>query len=201
MGARAGKELTQLQTPIRYVLNPRFHLETPMQSAFLYLAPGVGYVVGSLFGGRWADRTVKKWIDKRGERVPEDRLRSSLPFMIIVIPGCMLIYGWSVETRRGGLALPVVAMFFQGVAQLFCFPSVNVYCIEVIQGKSAEVIAGNYVARYWAGALGSAVVLPAIERIGVGWFSTISAGLLMLAGGGLYLTILFGKGWRESKLV
>jgi hypothetical protein len=65
-------------------------------------------------GGRWADHTVKKWIRKRGYRVPEDRLRSPLIFMGLVIPGCMLVYGWSIEERKGGVALPVIPMFLQG---------------------------------------------------------------------------------------
>lgn len=57
-----------------------------------------------------------------------------------VIPACMIIYGWSVEKRVGGIALPVIMMFLQGVAQLFCFPSLNAYCLDVMQGRSAEVV-------------------------------------------------------------
>lgn len=129
-----------LLTPIRYVLNPRFELTSPLQSGLFYLAPGAGYLVGTLVGGRWADRTVKKYIKIRGERVSEDRLRSCLPFIGIVIPACMLIYGWSVEKRVGGIALPVIMMFLQGVAQLFCFPSLNTYCLDVMQDRSAEVV-------------------------------------------------------------
>lgn len=82
-----------LLTPIRYVLNPRFNLETPLLSGLFYLAPGFGYVFGTFFGGHWADYTVKRWIKKRGTRVPEDRLRSTLPFMGAIIPGSMLVYG------------------------------------------------------------------------------------------------------------
>ena len=80
----------------------------------------------------------------------------------------MLIYGWSIEKRFGGIALPVIMMFAQGVAQLFCFPSLNTYCLDVMQNRSAEVIAGNYMIRYLFAALGSATVLPAVEKIGVG---------------------------------
>lgn len=127
-------------TPIRYVLNPRFHLTSPLQSGLFYLCPGAGYLLGTFAGGRWADRTVKAWIIKRGYRVPEDRLRSGLPFMGGVIPACMLVYGWCIETRTGGIAVPVIAMFLQGVSQLFCFPSLNVYCLDVNQKKGAEVI-------------------------------------------------------------
>jgi len=129
-----------LLTPIRYVLNPRFGLTTPLQSGLFYIAPGCGYLVGTFFGGRYADHIVKKYIKIRGKRLAEDRLRSCLPFLGIAVPACMLIYGWSVEKRVGGVALPVIMMFLQGVAQLFCFPSLNVYCLDVMQDRSSEVI-------------------------------------------------------------
>jgi MFS family permease len=127
-------------TPIRYVLDPRFNLTSPLQAGLFYLVPGAGYLLGTFVGGRWADWMVKRWIRKRGRRIPEDRLRSALPFMGCVMPGCMLVYGWTVETRTGGVVVPVIAMFLQGVAQLFCFPSLNVYCLDVNQKRSSEVV-------------------------------------------------------------
>ncbi|CAG8973701.1 hypothetical protein HYALB_00006972 [Hymenoscyphus albidus] len=170
-----------LSTPIRDVLNPRFNLTTPILSGLFYLAPGCGHIFGTFFGGRWADHITKRWIQKRGYRIPEDRLRSHLPFMGVIIPICMLLYGFSIQYRFGGIALPVIAMFVQGVAQIFCFPSLNTYCLDVIQERAAEVIAGNYLIRFLFAAIGSAVVLPAVEEIGVGWFSCISAGCLVLS--------------------
>ena len=188
-----------LLTPIRYVLNPRFHLASPIQSGLFYIAPGCGYLLGTFFGGRWADRTVKRWIHHKGRRVAEDRLRSCLPFIGAVIPGCMLVYGWSVEKAVGGVPLPVAAMFIQGVAQLFCFPSLNTYCLDVMQskGRSAEVVAGNYMIRYVFAAAGSAVCLPAIEKIGVGWFSTISAAFLVASVMSLWAVTIWGESWRK----
>lgn len=189
-----------LLTPIRYVLNPRFHLSTPLQSGLFYLAPGVGYLVGTLGGGRWADYVVKRWVRKRdGRRVVEDRLRSCLGFLGLMLPAAMLVYGWSVEKAVGGMALPIVFMFVQGVAQSFCFPSLNTYCLDVAQArnKSAEAVAGNFMVRYLFGAVASAVVLPAIESIGVGWFSTVSALLMVLGTVGLCACIKWGASWRE----
>lgn len=110
----------------------------------------------------------------------------------------MLIYGWSIERRFGGVALPVIMMFLQGVAQLFCFPSLNTYCLDVMQARSAEVIAGNYMIRYLFAALGSATVLPAVEKIGVGWFSTISAAFLVASSLATATAILWGRRWREG---
>ena len=189
-----------LLTPIRYVLNPRFNLTSPIQSGLFYIAPGCGYLAGTFFGGRFADYIVKKHIKIKGRRVPEDRLRSCWVFMGVVIPACMLIYGWSVEKAVGGVPLPVAAMFVQGVSQLFCFPSLNTYCLDVMQSKglSAEVVAGNYMFRYLFAALGSALCLPAVEAIGVGWFSTISAGFLIVSALMTYATTIYGEGWRKS---
>jgi hypothetical protein len=52
--------------------------------------------------------------------------------------------------------------------------------------------------RYFFGAFGSAVVLPAVEKIGVGWFSTISALFLFISAVGTYFTAIYGEGWRKS---
>ncbi|KAH7193151.1 major facilitator superfamily domain-containing protein [Fusarium flagelliforme] len=186
-----------LLTPIRYVLNPRFHLETPLLSGLFYLSPGFGYLAGTFVGGHWADYTVKRWIKKRGARVPEDRLRSTLPFMGAIIPGSMLIYGWAVDQEVGGIPLPVIAMFVQGVAQLFCFPSYNTYCLDVMPGQGAEVAATNFFARYLVGCAASAVVLPAVEAVGIGWFSTISAAYLIVSALATMAAIRWGKVWRE----
>ncbi len=187
-----------LLTPIRYVLNPRFHLTTPMQSGLIYLAPGCGYLLGTLVGGRYADYTVRRWLLRRdGERVPEDRLRSALPFLGIVMPGCVLIYGWAVDRVVGGIPLAAVMLFLQGVAQLFCFPSVNTYCLDVMQGRGSEVIAANYFVRYLFAAASTAVVLPATEHIGVGWFATLSALFLVASALGLYAAVLWGRQWRD----
>ncbi|KAK5064983.1 hypothetical protein LTR84_000818 [Exophiala bonariae] len=189
-----------LLTPIRYVLNPRFHLTSPIQSGLFYIAPGCGYLVGTFMGGRWADYMVKKWIQKKNKRVPEDRLRSCYAFMGGLIPVCMLIYGWSVDQAVGGVPLPVLAMFVQGVAQLFCFPSLNTYCLDVMQAKglSSEVVAGNYMIRYFFAAAGSAVCLPAIQKVGVGWFSTISSGFLILSAVSVWATTVWGESWRHA---
>nr|POE53366.1 itaconate transport protein [Quercus suber] len=188
-----------LLTPIRYVLNPRFGLTSPLQSGLFYIAPGCGYLAGTFVGGRWADHTVKKWIVKRGnKRIAEDRLNSCLPAMGLVIPACMVLYGWSIEKEVGGIPLPVIVMFIQGVAQLFCFPSLNTYCLDVMQGRSAEVVAGNYVIRYLFAAAGSAACLPVIDAIGVGWFSTISAAFVLVAAIGVWVTAKYGGNWRPG---
>ncbi|KAK1687319.1 major facilitator superfamily domain-containing protein [Colletotrichum godetiae] len=187
-----------LLTPIRYVLNPRFHLTTPLQSGLLYIAPGLGYVVGCQIGGRWADYTVSSWIRKRGIRLPEDRLRSSLVFLGLMLPGSMVLYGWTLDKRFGGIPLPIICMFLQGIAQLAAFPSLNAYILDVMQHQNGEASASHYLMRYMFAGLATALCLPLIEAIGVGWVSTMSAGIQFICAGLVYLTVRLGEGWRQT---
>lgn len=187
-----------LLTPIRYVLNPRYHLSSPLLGGLFYLAPGTGYLAGTLVGGRFADYVVRRYAKRRGYRRPEDRLYSCLPFIGLLIPASMVVYGWSVERDAGGIPLTVVVLFAQGVGQLFCFPSLNTYCLDVMPGRSADVIAGNYFIRFLFACVGTAVVLPAVNAFGVGWFSTISAAFLLLAAAGTYLSVRCGERWRNQ---
>jgi hypothetical protein len=66
------------------------------------------------------------------------------------------------------------------------------------KGRSAEVVAGNYMIRYVFAASVSAVVLPALEKIGVGWFSVISCGFLLFSTSLVMLTTIYGERWRNG---
>lgn len=193
-----------LLTPVREVLNPRLHLNTPLQSGMLFLSPGTGYLVGVQIGGRWADRTVRHQIKKRGYRRPEDRLKSCLPFHCIVLPGSMTLYGWMVDKSIGGVPVPVISMFFQGLAQTASFVSLNAYILDVMQQRSGEAsgkrasmrvtiecllkltargyIAAHYMLRFIIAAAGTAVCVPLIDVIGAGWTSVISAAFAIITG-------------------
>lgn len=205
-----------LLTPVRYVLNPRLHLTTPLQSGMLYISPGVGYVIGVQIGGRWSDYTVKQWIKKRGYRLPEDRLRSCLLFLGLLLPASMIIYGWMIDKHLGGIPVPVICMFFQGIAQLAAFPSLNAYILDVMQHRSGEasgvsfslsavhlsnssIVASHYMMRYSLAGVATALCMPMLNHIGVGWMSTVSASLLLVSTTLVYWTIRSGKSWRDAE--
>jgi hypothetical protein len=80
-------------------------------------------------------------------------------------------------------------------AVFFCFPSLNTYCLDVVRSKGrwAEVVAGNHMVRDLFEAAGSAAVLPAVEKIGVLWFSTMSCDLLMFSAELVLMTTIFGE--------
>lgn len=188
-----------LLTPIRYILNPRFNLTSPIQSAFFYLAPGAGYLFGAALGGEWSDFTLKREMKKRGMVfVPEDRLLATLIPLGLIIPLSMLVYGWTIDKRVGGIPTCVIMMFIQGAGQFFALPSLNTYLLDAVPGRSAELIALNYMMRYMFAAGGTGASLPAISYLGVGWFSTISSVFLMAAAGVVAVASKYGQQWRES---
>lgn len=125
---------------MRRIINPRFGLSSPLESGLFYLAPGAGFLIGSTLGGKLSDQIVKVYIRKRnGLRLPEDRLNSSLPAILVVLPFGTLLYGWSVKNELGGMALPVVASFIQGVGLMASFSALNTYAA----GKPSLLDTGN----------------------------------------------------------
>ncbi|KAK7429420.1 hypothetical protein QQZ08_004012 [Neonectria magnoliae] len=113
---------------VRRIINPRFNLTSPLESGLFYLAPGAGFLIGSTLGGKLSDQVVKKYIRKRnGLRLPEDRLNSSLPAILVVLPFGTLLYGWSVNNEIGGMPLPIVGSFIQGVGLMASFSGLNTY--------------------------------------------------------------------------
>ncbi|KAA8905669.1 putative MFS transporter [Sphaerosporella brunnea] len=90
----------------RSLINPRFHLTSPLVS-------GLGFLLGTIVGSKWADMTMTKYVQKRrGVRVPQDRLNSELLAFFLLLPAAKIMYGWSLEKTFGGFALPTLAIFF-----------------------------------------------------------------------------------------
>ncbi|CAH2355750.1 hypothetical protein CLIB1423_33S00144 [[Candida] railenensis] len=190
-----------LLTPIRYVVDPRFKLTSPIYGALFYLPPGVGYLVGSVFGGRWADYVVKRNIkQKNGKRIPEDRIKAILIPLGIVYPCSILIYGWTLEKEKGGMAVPIIFSFISGVAQTFVFPASNTYCVDSMPELGGDAVGSSYFSRYIASAIASATCLRSIESIGIGLTCTISACVLWIALGCAVVLILYGERLRVNAL-
>lgn len=118
-----------LLTSPRTLINPRFHLTSPLVSGLFYLAPGAGFLIGTTVGGKWADITVRRNIIKRnGVRIAQDRLNSGTVAFFILVPIATVIYGWCLQFTLGGLAVPIISIFFSGVGLMVAFSSLNTYC-------------------------------------------------------------------------
>ncbi|KAH7029107.1 major facilitator superfamily domain-containing protein [Microdochium trichocladiopsis] len=207
-GCMSWSQYTLLAAP-RHVLNPRFNLTTPLVSGLFYIAPGVGFILGTLIGGRYSDATVRKHIALRGGlRLPQDRLLSGRVAFFAIIPLAQLVYGWCLhfnvpQGTTGGLAVALVFAAVQAFGLLFAFASLNTYCAEALPRRRSEVIASKYLVQYGTSAVGSAVVVPLIDAVGMGPATTISALLVLVAGCLSMITAKYGinmQRWAERKM-
>ncbi|KAG8352422.1 hypothetical protein FVEN_g9567 [Fusarium venenatum] len=172
-----------LLTCVRHIITPRYHITTPLISGLFYIAPGMGFIVGSVLGGRMSDYAVKRYIEKReGTRLPKDRLNSGLVYFLAVLPVSLLLYGWSLEKKIGGLALPIVMAFWIGVGLMGAWNGLNTYTAEVFPTERSEVVCSKYVLQYAFGATISATIVPLLNATGVGWTFTICTFLKIFGG-------------------
>jgi hypothetical protein len=85
-----------------------------LQLGLLYIPNSLGYMLCSMFSGRWMDaimlREAKRAnrVDERGKLIyrPEDRMRENAWLGAFVYPAALIIYGWTVE-RGVHWAVPV----------------------------------------------------------------------------------------------
>ncbi|KAF8519191.1 major facilitator superfamily domain-containing protein [Gautieria morchelliformis] len=188
-----------LLVPLTYTLGPRYGIENEAILGTLYLAPGFGNIVGSRVSGYVSDATVARWIKRRSnEFVPEDRLRAALVSGALT-PLTLLGVGFTMQfwTSTGGLAMSLVLLFLNGVGLMGILAVCNTYLVDVMQDRSAEVIATNNCLRYIASAGASAAVLPIIQKIGIAATNAIATGFSVTGFALMCATIKYGKSWRE----
>jgi MFS family permease len=201
-GLLSWSQYSLLSSP-RHILEAQYNLESPLTSGLFYLSPAAGFLAGTLIGGRFSDRTVRKWILKRnGLRLPQDRLRSGFISLFIVLPGTSLIYGWCLDQKVGGLALPTTFAFFIALSVLAAFAGLNTYCAEVMPHKRQEAIATKYLVQYAFSAAASGAAIPLVDAVGVGWQCTIGVIFALIAGGVCLVTAIYGirmQNWVDRK--
>lgn len=96
----------------------------------LYIPSGLGYIVGSLFGGRWLDYIMAREAVKanryndKGKLIylPEDRLRENAWMAVTVYPCGLLLFGWTVNYGVMWVA-PAAGAFIFGVTSMLVFVS------------------------------------------------------------------------------
>lgn len=192
-GLLAWSQYSLIASP-RHILGSQYGLDSPLISGLFYLSPAAGFLAGTLIGGRFSDRTVRKWIAKRdGLRLPQDRLRSGFVAYFFVIPATSLIYGWCIDQQAGGLAIPIVFAFCIAAGVLTAFAGLNTYCAEMMPHCRQEAISSKYVVQYCFSALAAGVTIPLVDAVGVGLQCTISMIFAVLAGVCCLVTALYGS--------
>ncbi|KAK3327325.1 major facilitator superfamily domain-containing protein [Cercophora scortea] len=170
----------------------------------LYIAPSLGYVVASLFGGRWIDRIMAREAQKAGRYdaagklifLPEDRMNENMWLAATLYPGAMIWYGWTVEKGLPWI-VPSIANFFFGCGSMLVFGAVTTMLTEFMPNRSSSGVAVNNFVRNIFSCVGAIVAQPLISALGNGWVCTM-VGLFAWVTGNAAIWLLKRNGpkWR-----
>lgn len=176
----------------------------------MFIPIGVGGILSALSSGKLVDWNFRRHCKLLGIPVvknrrqdlsnfPIEKARLQIAFPMFFLAGAFLIiYGWLL-TKKFSIAAPVITLFVVGYGLTFTFQVLNVLMVDIYPGKPSVATAANNLFRCEIGAVFTAIILPLINAIGIGWAYTILA--LMFIGFAPMLLIIMQKGpqWRKEK--
>ncbi|KAH8711799.1 major facilitator superfamily domain-containing protein [Phaeosphaeriaceae sp. PMI808] len=173
---------------------------------FLYIPNSAGYLLASVFGGRWIDTIMAREArkanryDESGKLIfrPEDRMRENAWIAAVLWPAALLLYGWTAEYHIH-ISVPMIANFFFGVGSMLIFALVNTMLTEFMPKRAASGIALNNFARNICSSTGAVIAEPVLSAIGNGWFMTIIGVWSLVTGcAALGVMRIWGGKWRKK---
>lgn len=165
------------------------------QVGLVYLANGIGCILGTLTTGKLLDADYRRW-KKRfaqsdiGFSLERVRLRMILfygPVQCVAV----LVFGWVVD-KEVHVSVSIICLFFVGWAATSIQSIVSTFLVDLYPDRSASATAALNIVRCLLGAGGTAAVSPCVRAIGVGWTFTIFAGIMVLGGALMGLHFAFG---------
>ncbi len=178
----------------------------PIPLGACYLAPSLGYILASTFGGRWIDYIMAREA-RRAERydqdgklvyLPEDRVRENMWLAAMLYPGAMVWFGWTAG-KGVHFMVPSVANFFFGLGSMLVFGVTTTMLTEFMPRRSSSGVAVNNFVRNIFSCVGSVVAQPLIDAMGVGWLCTMVGLFALVTGtGAIWALRRYGAQWREE---
>ncbi|KAJ4299179.1 hypothetical protein N0V90_004423 [Kalmusia sp. IMI 367209] len=180
-----------------------YHFKTIIVG-LLYIPGSMGYILASIFGGKWIDKIMHREArkagryDENGKLIlrPEDRMRENAWIAAVLWPGALIWYGWTVQNGVIWI-VPMIANFFFGVGSMLIFSLSSTMLTEFMPRRASAGIAINNFVRNICSFTGAMVAEPVFRAIGNGWFMTI-LGLWSLVTGLMVVWAMerFGSRWR-----
>jgi MFS family permease len=143
----------------------------------LYLGNSLGYLIGSLLGGRWSDYVFVRSASKHGgELQAEDRFGINTWVGATVYPLGLVIYGWTVEMGLF-VIVPEIGTFFMGFGMMIAFATVTTYLIDAVPTRSSSAVAVNNFFRMLLACIGTIIGKPLIQALGNGVLFSVVGGV------------------------
>ena len=169
-----------------------------------YIPSSVGYVLTSLFGGKWTDSIMAREAEKAGRYDakgkliyrPEDRMRENAWIAAILYPCALIWYGWAAE-HHTFWPIPLTAIFFFGLGSMLIFSVATTMLTEFMPRKASSGVAVNNFIRNIFSCVGAVVAQPLIEAIGNGWLFTGMGVIAAASSAVVWAMRRFGPRWKE----
>ncbi|CAI2163430.1 3494_t:CDS:2 [Funneliformis geosporum] len=191
---------------------------TAAKLGLMFLSPALGYMFGSVIGGRYADyflknakrtaliaqrKEIEKIIEKDENNMiilesiqvePEIRIHGTWLGSIIVSIS-FLAFSWLLEYRVS-IIFPIIFMFLGGFGQLLAFTTVFTYLVESFPTQSASINSDLTFSRQLVAGLLSLFSVPIDEALGVGWTFSLVVFLNIIGTLSVIVVLFKGKQWR-----
>lgn len=144
----------------------------PSSAGLVYLALGLGNILGWLVCTLLSDRTVIRLSRANGGIFePEMRLVTSISFGIF-LPLTLFWYGWS-AFYKAHWACTVLSLIPYGFGIMGLFLPITTYIVDSYPMYAASAIAANIILRSVVGALLPLAGPPMYKSLGLGWGNTL----------------------------
>lgn len=181
-----------------------------LQLGLVYIPFGGGSVISAFTSGKLVDWNYRRHAIRNGlpttknryhdlTEYPIERARLEICLPLLYLSVLSLIgFGWTLEYQTN-LAGPLVFLFFFGYGTMAAFQVMQILMVDINPGDAAAATAANNLFRCLLGAGSTAVVVPMIDRMGVGWSYTFASLVWIAFSPFLWALMKYGPKWRKEK--
>lgn len=183
-----------------------------LQLGLVYLPFGAGSLVSAFTSGKMIDWNYRRHAKRTGFPLTKNRyqdltefpieqarLQIALPLLYLGVCG-LIAYGWALDYRTN-LSGPLIMLFVFGYGSMAGFQVMQILMIDINPGNAAAATAANNLFRCLLGAGSTAVVVPMIDKMGVGWTYTFASLVWIGLSPCLWALTRYGPEWRKDKKV
>ncbi|KAH8899331.1 MFS general substrate transporter [Thozetella sp. PMI_491] len=194
-------------------LSTRFGF-SPVKIGLCYLPLGFGTLSSRWTVGYLLDWNFRRWARKLGveinldkqqnlEEFPIEKIRLQISICAIYILCPMVMaYGWAMQTRASLAGIEVSLLLLgnlcahaNGVGSM---NAINTLIVDTHPASPATAVAANNLFRCLVSAGATAIALPLINRIGMGWTSVVIAAMWACFSPLLWIVMFHGAEWRRA---
>ena len=181
-----------------------------LQLGLVYIPFGFGSIISALTTGKFVDRNYRRHAKRTGFPMTKNRYQDLTNFPIertrleVALPLIyfgqlgLIAYGWVLHFETN-LAGPLILLFVLGYGTMAAFSVTQILMVDINPGNAASATAANNLFRCLLGAGSTAVVVPMIDKWGVGWTYTFASLVWIAFSPSLWALMKYGPIWRKAK--